>query len=145
MSENGYAALEELISDTLDDALHDAEMTPPEVLAMVLWDHGYRLVGSPGDILGFEGTTEALAALTVKPERTEAVRGTFDEAECRFRPYPTGHRGIGRECQTHGGGIETAGRDESSRAAVASWEREHRARFEVTRLDATATTRTDEG
>lgn len=49
-------------------------------------------------------------------------------SNCVIRSYIPGHRGLARECLTHGGGVETAGRDESSREAVRSWEREHRAK-----------------
>lgn len=37
-----YKAFHELIADALPDALHDVEMSPADVLATVLWDHGYR-------------------------------------------------------------------------------------------------------
>jgi hypothetical protein len=40
--DDGYTALCDLIEGTLPESIHDVEQSPADVLAMVLWDHGYR-------------------------------------------------------------------------------------------------------
>lgn len=38
-----YETLVDLIEETLPDAAHDVEQSTADLLAMVLWDHGYRV------------------------------------------------------------------------------------------------------